>query len=100
MAEIDKLRQITEIYGVAVRAGLITPCLQDENFFRKYIGFPDAPAEVVKDWEDSEGVRRPITLQRPSNSEELPDGAKDELGNVLVDGKPQADDIGDNNDAE
>jgi len=99
MAEIDKLRQIAEIYGIAVRAGLVTPCLQDENFFRKYIGLPEAPETVVKDWADSEGVRRPITLQRPSNSEELPDGAKDEIGNVLVDGEPQAADTGEDENA-
>jgi hypothetical protein len=95
MADVNKLRQLVEIYGVAVRAGLVTPCLEDENEFRALFGFKSAPDSVVKDWKDSEGVRRPITLQRPSTTEELPEGAKDELGNVIdEDGEPKAKDTG------
>lgn len=101
MANPADLRAVLEAYGIGVRAGAITPCLQDENDFRKLMGLQPAPQEVVKDWGDSHGVRRPITLQRPSGSEELPDGAKDELGNILIDGEPQAPEaIGEKDDAE
>lgn len=90
MADIAKLREIAEVYGVAVRAGLITPCLNDENEFRALLGFGAAPDVVIKDWSDSDGVRRPITLQRPSAAEELPEGAKDENGSIIgEDGQPK-----------
>ena len=71
MADVKKLKDLLETYGVGVRAGVITPCLADENLFREKLGLGQAPAEVVKDWGDSEGVRRPITLQRPSQTEEM-----------------------------
>lgn len=83
MANPADLKAVAEAYGVAVRAGLITPCLQDENDFRALIGMKPAPDVVIKDWEDSDGVRRPITLQRPSMAEELQTGQVDELGNVV-----------------
>lgn len=70
MADMTKLRDLIETYGVAVRAGLITPCKTDEAYFRKQLDIPEMPDEVIKDWKDSQGVRRPITLQRPSQTEE------------------------------
>ena len=67
MAEIkpasEKLIDLLEAYGIAVRAGVITPCLQDENQFRKLMGLETAPAEVVADWTETKGVRKPVTLQ-------------------------------------
>lgn len=73
MAGIDRaqiIRQLLESYGVGVRAGVLTPCLQDENEFRKMLKLPAAPAEVVEDWKSSNGVRRPITLAKPSLTDE------------------------------
>lgn len=58
-----KYRQVAEAYAVAVRAGLITPCLQDENAFRKMLGLDAAPAEVVANWKKTEGVKTPITIK-------------------------------------
>ena len=59
----EKLIDLLEAYGIAVRAGVITPCLQDENQFRKLMGLETAPAEVVADWTETKGVRKPVTLQ-------------------------------------
>ena len=67
---LDKMRALAETYGACVRAGLITPCLQDENEFREMLGLKPAPAEVVADWLASDGVRRPITLARPQDTTE------------------------------
>ena len=65
---IENLRALLEAYGVGVRAGVITPCLQDENAFRKIMGLEPAPAQVVSDWDQSGGIRRPITLTRPDDT--------------------------------
>ena len=63
-AKTDRIKQLCEAYGVAVRAGLITPCLQDENDIRKLMGLQPAPPDVEADWEKSQGVRKPVTIQR------------------------------------
>jgi hypothetical protein len=83
MAEVDRVqvtRQLLEAYGVGVRAGVLTPCLQDENEFRKMLRLPTAPAEVVSDWNSSSGVRRPITLAKPS----LTDDTKEEASTAAA----------------
>ena len=59
-----------EAYGVACRAGAITPCLQDENDIRKIFGLRPAPPEVVADWEKSNGTRRPITLSKAATDDQ------------------------------
>ena len=51
-----------EEYGVAVRAGVLTPNADDEKFLREKFGLPPMNESVVAAWEDSEGVRFPITL--------------------------------------
>lgn len=70
MADVAKLRDLLEAYGVAVRAGVITPCLQDENEFRKRMGLPQAPAEVEANWERYNGIREPITLRALAEQED------------------------------
>ena len=59
----EKLINLLEAYGIAVRAGAITPCLQDENQFRKLMGLETTLSEVVADWTETKGVRKPVTLQ-------------------------------------
>lgn len=76
MADVTKLRELIEAYGVGVRAGVITPCLEDENEFRKWLGLQAAPAAVVSDWGKTDGVRKPITLQQ----EVEPKPAQDDKG--------------------
>lgn len=70
MADIAKLKDLIEVYGVGVRAGLLTPCLEDENAFREMLGLDPAPASVVQAWNDQGGVRIPITLQKPGMIED------------------------------
>lgn len=62
--QIDVLRSFCESYGIAVRAGLITPCLQDENEVRKLFKLPPAPDVVEAQWIKTNGVRMPITLKQ------------------------------------
>ena len=59
-----KLRLYAEAYGIAVRAGTITPNRDDEAHFRRMFNLPVANAEVQSSWDDSDGVRAPITLAR------------------------------------
>ena len=58
-----KYSEVAEAYGIAVRAGLITPCLQDENAFRAMLGLQPAPDVVVAYWKTIGGTKQPITLQ-------------------------------------
>lgn len=50
-------------YGIAVRAGLVTPNLADETAFRATAGLPPPTPEVKNAWDEDGGARRPITLQ-------------------------------------
>jgi phage gp29-like protein len=59
---IAKMRQQVESYGVAVRAGLVTPNMADEEYFRKINKLPAMPPEVVESWQ-SNPTREPITIQ-------------------------------------
>lgn len=60
----NRIRTLVDAYGVGVRGGVLTPCLADENWFRALLGLSDAPPEVVAEWERTNGVRMPITLQK------------------------------------
>lgn len=89
MADLKKdaaTSQIVELltaYGVGVRAGVLTPCPEDEIAFRSLLGLPPMPALVAKDWRDSDGVRRPITLGKPDETDSTTDGQdKKESQNV------------------
>lgn len=84
----EKLIDLLEAYGIAVRAGAITPCLQDENQFRKLMGLEPAPAEVVADWSETKGVRKPVTLQADNsdNSNSDNDDSNSENDNPNSDG--------------
>lgn len=73
----EKLIDLLEAYGIAVRAGAITPCLQDENQFRKLMGLETAPAEVVADWTETKGVRKPVTLQADNDSSDNSNSSDD-----------------------
>lgn len=64
MADVEKLVKLMTAYSVGVRGGVITPCLQDEEDFRKRLGLGPAPDAVKDDWAKSNGVRAPITLAR------------------------------------
>lgn len=59
--DLDSLKVETDAYGVAVRAGAITPQIEDEQHFREKAGFPKI-SKLVKDAWTQDKVRRPITL--------------------------------------
>jgi len=62
--ELDflNLKSKFDAYGVAVRAGAITPEREDEAAFRKEAGLPPMSAAVLGAWVEDKGFRRPITL--------------------------------------
>jgi hypothetical protein len=63
VAAFEGLKQEADAYGVCVRAGAITPQLDDEEHFRSKAGLPGVSDVIRKAWTDDEGVRRPITLK-------------------------------------
>lgn len=60
-------RDKIEAYGVAVRAGSITPQREDEEVTRNLLDLPPMSKEAEGAW-DEDGIRRPITIAK----EELP----------------------------
>jgi hypothetical protein len=58
----ENLKAKFDAYGVAVRAGAITPAKEDEDLFRKEAGLPSMPKAVAGAWQEDKGYRRPITL--------------------------------------
>jgi len=76
----ENVRAFCEAYGVAVRAGLITPCIDDENHARELFGLAKAPSEVELEWKRTSGVRAPITL---SGGASVNDGVTNEPSNPV-----------------
>ncbi|MEY2511984.1 MAG: hypothetical protein QOE26_2747 [Verrucomicrobiota bacterium] len=64
----EQLKRETDAYGVAVRAGALTPQSADEEYFRTKAGLPKLSAQGKAAWEKDKGVRRPITLTQPDGS--------------------------------
>ena len=62
VSKTDGLAKFAETYGIAVRAGLITPNLDDEIAAREMFGLPPVNDAVRAEWEKTKGVRSPITL--------------------------------------
>lgn len=62
MADLAKLRQYCEALGIAVRAGVLTPSVDDEEYVRKFFDLPPMNAEVLADWKKTGGARSPITI--------------------------------------
>ena len=60
----DIIKKLIDAYAIGVRGGVMTPCLEDENAFRKMMGLGSAPDSVVAEWGRTKGVRLPITLQK------------------------------------
>lgn len=60
-----------DAYGVAVRAGAITPQKEDEDYFRGVLDIPGKGEEVEKLWDTEGGVRRPITLAKEEEGQPL-----------------------------
>jgi lambda family phage portal protein len=66
------LRSQADAYGVAVRAGVVTPQIEDEELFRTKLGLPSMSASAKEAWERDNGTRRPITLTPPGGEPQPP----------------------------
>jgi hypothetical protein len=64
MADVTKLKGYADAYGIAVRAGVLTPSLDDEVYFRNLFGLPEMNDAVRADWAKTDGARQPITLAK------------------------------------
>lgn len=73
--EVDPLKAKLDTYGVAVRAGAITPQTDDEKSFRTEMKLPAMSAEAVAAWKKDEGTRRPITITEPGVAKTTPPAA-------------------------
>lgn len=65
----QNLKSRIDSYGVAVRAGTITPQTADEDSFRKDAGLPAMGDDALAAWKSDEGVRRPTTLKSQAGFE-------------------------------
>lgn len=74
----ENLRLFSEAYGVAVRAGLSTPNIEDEKAARKLFGLPDVSESVVAEWNRTNGVRAPITLSGGTSQNDQAAGVSQE----------------------
>lgn len=76
MVEIESkstqsLKLLLDAYGVAVRAGVITPQKADEAEFRKLFGLPEMSPAIEADWDSTAGIRKPTTLKLPKASQDM-----------------------------
>ena len=78
------LKESIDSYGVAVRAGSITPQKDDEVFIRNMMGVPPMSESVERAWDNDEGVRRPTTLKAG-------DTLDAEQGNIAEEGEGDSD---------
>jgi len=67
MADVTTLNGLIGAYGIAVRAGAITPCIEDEIYFRNVFDLPPLPEPARKAWADTKNIRTPITLAKPGD---------------------------------
>jgi len=74
------LVEFAETYGILVRAGAVTPQVEDEDRIRAMFGLPPVSASVRAAWQKQDGVKKPITL---AMVEDEPDGhaVQEEAGN-------------------
>ena len=79
---IEQVRLEADAYGVAVRAGVVTPQPADEETFRGKMELPPMSEEVRSAWSKDEGTRRPITItpvagEKPASAFGAPPPAED-----------------------
>jgi len=63
MAEISDLKAFLDAYGVAVRAGAVTPQMQDEEYVRALMDLPPMTDAVRAYWGEQDRVRKPLTIK-------------------------------------
>jgi capsid protein len=62
VVDIDENMELGD-YGIAVRAGVVTPQVEDEDYFRETWGLPKMSKAARKAWLEERNTRRPITLK-------------------------------------
>lgn len=80
MADVTQLKTLVDAYGVAVRAGAITPQSEDEVYFRNLIGLPCMSKQNALAWQEANGIKQPITLKTVLENQDQ-DAAKQEETN-------------------
>lgn len=70
---LGSLKGQLEAYGVAVRAGALTPQMPDEEHFRGELGLPPMSDQTKEDWTRT-GTRKPITLAADEDGGDVPTG--------------------------
>ena len=63
MADVIQLKTLIDAYGVAVRAGALTPQQEDEVYFRRLMDLPQMSSANKSAWSDAKGIKQPITLK-------------------------------------
>jgi lambda family phage portal protein len=81
----NPVKDTLDTYGVAVRAGVITPNVEDERAVREQMRLPQVPPQVEEAWQESP-TRSPITLS--SGLQDADPQPVDENGEPLT--PPQA----------
>jgi len=66
----DETKKVIETIGIGVRAGVITPTKQLEDYVRNLVKLPEMAAEAIAAWSDDKNVRRPITLKGQDDIEQ------------------------------
>ena len=72
--QIQNLKQKYDALGVAIRAGLLTPTPELEAQTRAELGMPEMSPEVKKAWQETGGVRKPLTIKTPEDAAPSPSG--------------------------
>lgn len=85
--ELERIKAEADAYGVAVRAGVVTPQTDDEDAFRTRLSLPSMSADAKRAWAEDKGVRRPITLLPPGGKSAGPAGP----GVATAPGDPKTD---------
>ena len=73
----NPVKEVLDSYGVAVRAGVITPNIEDERAVREQMHLPQVPPQVEAEWADTP-TRAPITLSGELQGDEQPKAAPNE----------------------
>lgn len=60
--DLEDAKNEFDTYGIGVRAGSLTPQIEDEDHFRARIKLPALSADARKAWAKENNVRRPVTL--------------------------------------
>jgi lambda family phage portal protein len=77
----NPVKDALDTYGVAVRAGVLTPNVEDERAVREQMRLPQVPPQVEEAWQENP-TRSPITLS--SGLQESDQPPVDENGQALT----------------